>query len=161
MEHHASVVFHGDVGRTLDFAAGALTAQGFKIVRREPNELAASFSTRIPAGGELLTQVVLRGRPGDLTLDARVTGIEPLQRRVTRFVLWLALGLFVAQGTAFILVFKPPARLPAIGMAAALVFLFVVLWLFFGPRIFKSFERRIGRGLERLLDDAAAAGEAP
>jgi hypothetical protein len=159
VEHHASVVFHGDVERTLDFVAGALTAQGFKIEGRTHDELRASFATKIPAGGELLTLVLLRGKPGDLSLDVRVTGLDELQRRTTRFVLWVALALFALQGTAFTLVFRPPARLYSIGMAAALVVFFVVLWLVFGPRIFRSFERRIRRALEKLLGEAAAAGE--
>lgn len=159
MIHLSTVEFQGDVERALDFAAGAMTAQGFKIEGRARDELRASFSTRIPAGGAIETQVVLRGRPSQLSLETRVSGLEELQRRATRVLLWLSLGLFALQGTAFTLVFKRAARLHAIGTAAALVVFFVVLWLFFGPRLFRSFEWRIRRALERLLEQAAAAGE--
>lgn len=159
MIHFSTLEFQGDVERALDFAAGAMTAQGFKVEARTSGELRASFTTRVPAGGAIETQVVLRGKPGELALELRVNGLEALQRRATRVLLWLSLALFALQGTAFTLVFKSAARLHAIGTAAALVVFFVVLWLFFGPRIFRAFEWRIRRALERLLEQAAAAGE--
>jgi hypothetical protein len=157
--HQATVEFHGDVERALDFAAGALTAQGFTIEGRARDELRAAFATRIPAGGEIVTLALLRARPGELALDIRITGLEELQRRATRVLLWLSLAFFALQGAAFTVAFKGMSRIYAIGTSAALVVFFVVLWLFFGPRIFRSFEWRIDRALERLLEQAAAAGE--
>jgi hypothetical protein len=157
--HQATVAFHGDLERALDFAANELTSRGFKVEARARDELRASFAARVPVAGAIVTLVLMRGRPGGLELEVRISGVDELQRWATRVLLWLSLALFALQGTAFTFVFKGVARLHAIGTAAALVVFFVVLWLFFGPRIFRTFDWRIRRELERLLDQAAAAGE--
>jgi hypothetical protein len=44
-------------------------------------------------------------------------------------------------------------------MAAALVLFVVVLWFATAPRLFRKWEHSIVGELERLLNDAAAAGE--
>ena len=159
MNHRATVDFHGDLEPALDHAAGLLTARGFKIEARTHDELRASFAARVPVAGAIVTLVLMRGRPEGLELEVQISGVDELQRWATRVLLWLSLALFALQGTAFTFVFKGAVRLHAIGTAAALVVFFVVLWLFFGPRIFRTFDWRIRRELERLLDESAAAGE--
>jgi hypothetical protein len=159
MEHRSSVVFRGDARRALDFASGVLAAEGFAVERHAVDELAASLRTRVRLAGVVETRVVLRVAAGELALELRLLGVDELQRSVTKLVLWIALALFVLQGAVLTLAFKPMARIPAISMAAAFVLFFVVLWFFFGPRIFRSFERRVRGALDGLLGESAAAGE--
>ncbi len=163
MEHHSSIVFRGDAERALDFAAGVLAGRGFEVADRagprRDRELAATHRARVAGGSIVETRTMLRALDGELALDARVTGIEELQRKLARIIVIVALVLFVAQATVGTLIFKTFTRTISVGMAAALVLFFVVLWFATAPRLFRSWERSITGELERLLADAAAAGE--
>lgn len=163
MEHHSTVVFSGDAKRALDHAEGVLAGRGFEVAARNAahpdRELAATHRARVAGGSTVETHVFMRALDGELALDVRVGGVEELQRRLSRAIVVVALVLFVVQGTVGSLLFKRDARIFSVGMAAALVLFFVVLWFAFAPRLFRTWERRIVAELERLLNDAAAVGE--
>jgi hypothetical protein len=164
MEHHSTVVFGGDAKRALDFAEGVLAGRGFDLdghpgARVSDHELSATYRARVAGGSTVETHVLLRARDGELALDVRVAGIDELQRKLSRTIVVVALVLFVVQGTLGSLLFKTAARIHSVGMAAALVLFFVVLWFATSPRLFRKWERSIVGELERLLTDAAAAGE--
>ena len=164
MEHHSTVVFSGDAKRALDFAEGVLAGRGFDLggrpgSRASDRELAATYRARVAGGSTVETHVLLRAHDGELALDVRVAGMDELHRKLSRAIVVVALVLFVVQGTLGSLLFKTAARIHSVGMAAALVLFFVVLWFATAPRLFRAWERSIVVELERLLNDAAAAGE--
>jgi hypothetical protein len=160
LEHQAMVVFRGEVGRALDFAAESLTAEGFKVERRVAERLEA-VGPELPGGRSLLgaeMRIVVAARFGELRLEAELSGLEKLRRRMLRFVILLPLSLFVLQGVAFTLLMPRSVRVWTIGFAGGLAAFFIALWLVIGPLIFGRFERRIRGALDRLLEDSAAAG---
>ena len=163
MEHHSSVVFRGDAKRAVDFAEGVLAARGFEVAERAgprgDGELVATHRARVAGRPTIETRVLLRVQEGDLALNVRVSGMDEVRRRLSKLIVVVALALFVVQGTVGSLLFKTAARIHSVGMAAALVCFFVVLWFATAPRLFRSWERSIVAELGKLLVDPASAGE--
>jgi hypothetical protein len=154
------VVFKGEAVRALDFAAESLVAEGFRVERRAPDRVEAA-GPELPGGKALLgteMRIVLHARFGELRLEAQLSGLDKVRRRMLRFVIVLPLVLFLVQGVAFTLLIPKSLRGWTIGFAGGLSAFFIALWLVVGPLIFRRFERRIRGALDRLLEDAAEAG---
>jgi hypothetical protein len=160
VNHEARVVFRGEVARALDFAAESLEAEGFRVERRATDLLEAVGPER-PGGKPLLgaeMKIVVAARYGELRLEAQLSGLEKLRRRMLRLVIALPLVLFILQGVAFSLLIPKAQRGFTIGFAGGLSAFFIALWLVIGPLIFRRFERRIRVALDHLLEKSAEAG---
>jgi hypothetical protein len=160
MQYAASLPFKGDTGKAFGLAEAALTAIGFRITERTAGSVemvgSGMNSTRQSAlvGA---SRIHIRGGRGELALEADLGGVERMARFVTLFPPGLGLALGVLLGVVFSLARVPGNWIVPVAVATGG---YVLLWLVVGPLMARAIRGRTCRGLDVLLANMVAVGEA-
>lgn len=158
MHYTAEIPFEGDTAKALDLAAAALTSIGFRMIARDGSSLEmtgpSTTSTRqSPLTGASRIQATHSG--GELSIEAELGGVQ----RISRFVTFFPLGLCVAMGVGFFVLFSlifddRKWEIPVLAIMGGNA----LLWLFLGPLIARHMRTRTCRGIDALLENMAVAG---
>jgi hypothetical protein len=160
MRYEVSVPFRGSCDKALSLAESALTALGFRSTERTAESLemvgpGMHGTQHSPLAGT--SRIHVRGGPGELALEADLGGVVLMARFVTVFppALWLFLATLFS--VLFSVLFGPGLWLLIVwGIAGGLT----LFWLLIAPMIARAMRARASCGLDALLANMVATGEA-
>jgi hypothetical protein len=160
MQYTASLPFRGDTDKAFRLAESALTAIGFRLTERTPGSVElvgpGMNSTRESAlvGA---SRIRLVGGRGELAVEADLGGVVRMSRFVTLFPIGLVLLVGVVSSAVRGAQSGPGNWIVGV---AAWVGGNAVLWLLLGPLMARWIRARTCRGLDALLANMVAVGEA-
>jgi hypothetical protein len=160
MDYWTALPFRGNVDRALQLAETSLTAAGLRITVRTATSLTAEGgSMNNTRDSPLLgaSRLHLVARSGELAAEVELGGVRRLARFVTLFPPLLCLGLAVIFSVVFFTVFGPGPWMWPVGLLCGLI---AAVWLVLGPIMARSFYRRARTGIDTLLANMVACGEA-
>ncbi|MCH9653351.1 MAG: hypothetical protein K0U86_04560 [Planctomycetes bacterium] len=167
MENYSnSVSFDGDPQQALSAASTVLIANRFSVVKQESHQIDFSgpgmnSTKQDPLVGA--SEVIVHVKDGRLTVVAKLGGVASMQRFVSRFPLWLGLGMGTGFGLITVAVLAGVqlfagnigARFPMIWFYPLLALLIPLLavspWFFLAPWIGGKLEKRTTAALDALL----------
>jgi hypothetical protein len=141
-------------------AVSALTGIGFRLTDRTAGSMemvGPGMNSSRESALVGASRIRLVGGGGELALDADLGGVA----RLSRFVMLFPISLALCMGVLFALVFSIQFGLGLWILAvAAAVGGYAALWFVLGPMMARSFRTRTCRGLDALLANMVAVGEA-
>jgi hypothetical protein len=160
MQYAASLPFRGDTDRAFGLAESALTAIGFRVTGRTTGSLemiGPGMNSSRESALVGASRIHVQSGPGELELGADLGGVARMSRFVTLFPIGLVLVLGVVLSVVFGVLQGPGIW---VAVVAAVVGGNVVLWLLLGPLMARWIRARTCRGLDALLANMVAVGEA-
>ncbi len=160
MQYTASLSFSGNTEKAFGLAEFALTAIGFRLTQRTAESLEmvgpGMNSTRESAlvGA---SRIHILSNPSALAIEADLGGVERMSRFVTLFPLGLALLLAILFAILFGTLFNTG---PWLFTIVAVTGINAVVWLLVGPWMARRIRARTCRGLDALLANMVAVGQA-
>lgn len=156
MQYTSSLPFSGSIDKAFRLAESALTGIGFRITERTAGSLemvGPGMNSSRESALVGASRIHIRDGRGEIAVEADLGGVERMSRFVTLFPLGLCLTMFILFGALS----GPENSIVTVAAATGGI---ALLWLLLGPLMARWIRARTCRGLDALLANMVAVGEA-
>ncbi len=160
MQYTGSLPFKGNSDKAFGLAESALTALGFRLTQRTASSLEMTGPGMNSSRESVLvgaSRVHVNKGNGELTMEADLGGVQRMTRFVMLFPITLCLFLALLFGVVFTVANGPGNWMFAVAGAVGVN---ALTWMILGPWMARRFHKRTCDGLDTLLANMVAVGEA-